>query len=148
MKIGGSHKMHWIIAQICVVFVITGINVILSQIVRSNLLLLDLNRSPFLFLADHPIVLIALIILTWGFVYFELIQKYPVYTLLIIGGMWSNYIEFTIFGNVADYLPLINGSFNLADIEIWTGLGLLTYVIWFVDSKDEEPVQEAVSDFY
>jgi lipoprotein signal peptidase len=48
-------------------------------------------------------------------------------TALIIAGSLSNFLEYTIFGCVVDYLDFRIAVLNLADIEIYGGLVLLNW---------------------
>ncbi|NJS41396.1 hypothetical protein HC766_03390, partial [Candidatus Gracilibacteria bacterium] len=93
------------------------LNLFFSSIIRYNQYFYIPNK--FIFNLPLNIFSITLIVLftTYGFWQFKFIKTYPIISGLVLGGAWSNLIERYIFGNVADYLPLILSHINLADIQ-------------------------------
>jgi Signal peptidase (SPase) II len=61
----------------------------------------------------------------------NLLTKYPLLTALIIAGSLSNFLEYTIIGYVIDYFDLRIAVLNLADIEIYGGLIMLNWKVFF-----------------
>jgi lipoprotein signal peptidase len=61
----------------------------------------------------------------------ELLAKYPLITTFLIAGAVSNFLEYTIFGFVVDYINLGFAVLNLADVEIYGGLVLLNWKVFF-----------------
>jgi lipoprotein signal peptidase len=75
-------------------------------------------------------VVIIFAVVAIGLVYTDCLHKFPLATLLIISGSVSNLGERILFGGVVDYLNLGIAYVNLADLELWFGVGLLNYQIW------------------
>jgi lipoprotein signal peptidase len=63
----------------------------------------------------------------------NLLTKFPLLTALIIAGSLSNFLEYTIFGFVVDYIDLGIAVLNLADVEIYGGLVILNWMLIKVD---------------
>jgi lipoprotein signal peptidase len=57
----------------------------------------------------------------------KLLTRFPFITSFLIAGAMSNFLEYTIFGFVVDYINLGIAVLNLADIEIYGGLILLNW---------------------
>lgn len=75
-----------------------------------------------------PIILLGLFI--WFFKFYKR-QKVNCYLLsaicLIVVGAVSNYIDRVLFGVTIDYLRILTGVINLADVMIVVGVGLLLF---------------------
>lgn len=73
-----------------------------------------------------PIILLGLFI--WFFKFYKK-QKVNCYLLsaicLIVAGAVSNYIDRILFGVTIDYLRILTGVINLADVMIVVGVGML-----------------------
>lgn len=71
-------------------------------------------------------------LITLGIWRMRLLVLFPIISSLIIAGIWSNYLEYVLVNRnyVIDYIPFMFGYINLADIQIWTGVLLLSYMIW------------------
>ena len=57
----------------------------------------------------------------------KLLQQFPLITALIIAGSFSNFLEFSLHGFVADYFNIGIAVLNLADLQIYGGLILLNW---------------------
>jgi lipoprotein signal peptidase len=61
----------------------------------------------------------------------KLLTKFPLLTSVLIAGSLSNFLEYTIFAYVVDYLNIGIAVLNLADLEIYGGLILLNCKFFF-----------------
>ncbi len=124
------------------------LNVLLSFAVRNLGLYYIPNQQPFGFSLGIFSSAIILLFVSWGVFALKLFEKSPVFSLLILGGAWSNFIERIIFGSATDYIIFFFSYINLADIQIWLGLILLNIQMWFgkqvqvVKSTEKDKIPE------
>jgi lipoprotein signal peptidase len=57
----------------------------------------------------------------------QLLTKFPIITSFLIAGAVSNFLEYSIFGYVVDYINIGIAVLNLADVEIYGGLIMLNW---------------------
>ena len=57
----------------------------------------------------------------------QLLTRFPLIATFLIAGAVSNFLEYSIFGFVVDYINLGIAVLNLADIEIYGGLVILNW---------------------
>ncbi len=121
---------NWLMNQLNIIIFLLGFNLLMSLIVR-NFGSFVINQDIFHLKID--LWLITLFALTATIMVFvlNLFRDYPVSSILIITGIWSNIVEKLIFGGVADYLNIYVALSNLADLQIWIGLIGLNLQIWF-----------------
>ena len=96
---------------------------------------LVLNRQPLGLNLDDTWVLIIFVVTNLLLIVMKFIMEYPTISLLILIGVWSNFFERLLFGNVADYLPFLFSVANIADLMIWSGLIWLNLEIFFGNKK-------------
>lgn len=52
---------------------------------------------------------------------------------LLVGGMFGNVIDKIFFGKTVDFIPFnyfgVNAVFNMADVFLWSGTGIVMYII-------------------
>lgn len=118
------------------------LNLLLSWAVRNLGLYYIPNQNPFGFSLGILSSGLILLFVTWGIFSMKLFEKSPVFSLLILAGGWSNYIERIIFGSATDYIIFFFSYINLADIQIWLGLILLNVQVWFGSNKTSEETVE------
>ena len=114
-----------------IIFVICLINLGISNLLRSSDIFFVANPSPIGFNFGYYSTLTIIVIATWILIKFELLNKSPVYSIFILAGLYSNFVEKLIWNNVADYLILINWNLNLADIQIFLGVIMINLDTWF-----------------
>ena len=125
-----------IIFHIVIICLVVAFNLSVSAFIRYKGLFYIPNESPmgFQFGLLYSIAIIGFIL--WALVYFKIFIRHPIITFLIVSGAISNFSEkWIIYNSVADYISIGYGHFNLADVEIWTGLILLNLQVWFLDNK-------------
>ena len=49
---------------------------------------------------------------------------------LLVGGMFGNVIDKIIYGKTIDFIPFNGSVFNFADVFLWTGVGLVLFVVF------------------
>ena len=76
---------------------------------------------------------------------FDFLHKTPVYAILILAGLYSNFVEKVMFNSVADYLPLGSLYLNLADSQIFLGLLILNLQSWIPKVKASLEVSKSKS---
>jgi signal peptidase II len=65
---------------------------------------------------------------------------------LLVGGMLGNLIDKVVYGKTVDFIPFhflsLNTVFNMADVFLWIGAGIVTFIIfgrekliWYPDSS-------------
>jgi lipoprotein signal peptidase len=80
------------------------------------------NPTPTAFLFGNYLAISLLILITFCFFYFRIFAKFPIISVLILSGLYSNFIEKTLFGFVIDYLNFGISYLNLADVQIFCGI--------------------------
>jgi lipoprotein signal peptidase len=126
-----KQNLQWGLAQASIGLGFGLMNLGLSVFARhSHNLYIAFNTRPFGLQIGGIWLFLAALAVSIFLVYTLYQPRYAVYSLLILVGIWSNYVEYTVFNNVADYLPFFIGVFNVADIEIWTGVVLLNIAVW------------------
>lgn len=130
-KVNFKQKIPSYFIQVVIVSVLVIVNISISLLVRSLMPSYTLNTRPFGIQAGNDIsIAVILILITYGLYAFNYIKEYTTFSILVLAGAWSNFVERALFGEVADYLNLIIAVINIADIQIWAGLILLNYYIW------------------
>ena len=111
---------------------VVGLNLGISQIVRVRNLYYVANYEPFGFSFGLWSSVLILAILFLSFIYFKLLAKFPIISLLVMAGAYSNFLEkWILYGNVADYINAYISQFNLADMQIWSGILVINWYVWF-----------------
>jgi lipoprotein signal peptidase len=123
--------------------ILIALNLGVSFFIRRSDLFFVANQTPFGLNIGLVSVTLIVIGITLGLYCFDYIHKYPVVSLLIIAGSWSNLLERMLFGSVTDYISFVISFINLADIQIWIGLIALNAQIWFLDRAEtgKEPTK-------
>lgn len=93
------------------------------------------NTTPIGFTFGYYSSILILIIVSWVIHEFELNQKYALASIMILGGLFSNFTEKYLLGAVADYMTIGIGTINLADIMIFLGVLLLNLQIWWPENS-------------
>jgi lipoprotein signal peptidase len=106
------------------------INILLVTIIRHFNIYFVSNIYPFGLNVGNIGLAFVVAFVTCGIFGFNLIQKYPIYSILILSGVWSNIIERIINGYVTDYINLGFGFANFADLQIWVGAIVINYLAW------------------
>lgn len=114
-----------------IIFVICLINLGISNLLRTSDIFFVANPNPIGFNFGYYSTLTIIILATWILIKFNLLNKRPVYSIFILAGLYSNFIEKLIWNNVADYLIFINWNLNLADIQIFLGVIMINLDTWF-----------------
>lgn len=115
---------------------LVSLNLGVSYLVRSRGLYYVANYDPFGFSFGLTSSIFILIFLFLCFVYFKFLQKFPIFSILILAGAHSNFTEkWVLYNNVADYINIYISQFNLADLQIWTGIIMINWYAWFVNAK-------------
>ncbi|MBC7472229.1 MAG: signal peptidase II [candidate division SR1 bacterium] len=115
------------------------INLFLVSVIRSSNIYFVSNIFPFGLAMNSISLSIIVGFVTWGIFRFSLVQKYPIFSILILSGVWSNIIERIINGYVTDYINLGFGYANFADLQIWLGAIVLNYFAWKPEDKKITP---------
>lgn len=113
------------------------IDLFLVSVVRSSNIYFVSNVTPFGLTINSIGLYVIVGFVTWGIFKFSLIQKYPIFSILILSGVWSNVIERVVNGYVTDYINLGFGYANFADLQIWVGAIVLNYLAWRPAVKDQ-----------
>ena len=122
--------------------VFIAVNLFISVLIRSQNLNVIINTNPLGVNFTIPIGVIVCMLLAQLVFKLKLLSKYPVLTIMILAGVFSNFIELFIFNGVADYLTIHNLHINIADLQIITGLALVNYQVWF---KDESTLEKTTT---
>lgn len=118
---------------------ISAINIGISALLRFNNLFFVNNSWPISFVFGYYSSVLILIIATFLLIKFKLFKKSPVYSIFIISGLYSNFVEKIIWGGVADYLTFINLNLNLADTQIFLGAIMINVEIWLKSNPKTKP---------
>jgi hypothetical protein len=118
--------------------VLLGLNLLVSQLIKSSNIYFVSNIYPFGIQIGTSGISIIVALATWGIFNFNLIHKYPIYSILILSGVWSNCAERFLFGFVTDYINLGISFANLADLQIWVGVIILNVIVWLPESKNHD----------
>jgi hypothetical protein len=118
-----------------VIIGICAINLIISGALRSSDVFFVSNPTPISFSLGYYSSIFILILASYLIIKFEFLKKSPVYSIFILAGLYSNFIEKLIWNNVADYLMLGNLNLNLADTQIFVGIVMVNIEIWLKDRK-------------
>jgi hypothetical protein len=131
--------------HLLVIGILIAFDLGVSAFVRYQSLFFIPNEAPmgFQFGLAYSIIIVGFIF--WALIYFKIFIKHPIITILIVSGALSNFSEKWIFYNaVTDYITIGYGHFNLADVEIWTGLIILNFQVWILDYKSKPKVKQPV----
>ncbi len=120
------------------IIVLILLNLASSILIRNSNLFFIANTKPFSLNIGIILASLLVIVLTYGFIKLKFHINYPSATILVLSGSWSNLIERLFFSNVSDYIPFIYSYINLADIQIWTGLIIINYYVWFKRTNNFE----------
>ncbi len=131
-----SERKGWLADHLFIISFLLGLNLVISLIVRQVGAYI-VNRDVFYLETDLWVIVVAVVITTFLTFYLRLPNSYPVASVLIIAGVWSNLAERFIFDGVADYLDIYIAFTNLADLQIWIGLLLLNLQIWLPESAEK-----------
>ena len=107
-------------------------NFFISLVVRTQNVYFIPNTRPFGISFDNITVILILSFITWSLDTLNFFDKYNLASVLLIVGAWSNFLERIYFGAVADYVNFFISYINLADVQIWVGLIILNWQIWFL----------------
>jgi hypothetical protein len=124
-----------IISTGIIVALLASANLGVSAFIRENEFLYINNQNPIGFTFGYYSSIFILFFVSWATIKFNLLKKYPIYTILILTGVYSNFSESLIWAGVADYLTIRNFHFNLADIQIVLGLFMVNLDVWFTRSS-------------
>ena len=115
------------------------INLLISQLIRAKNIFFLPNFTPIGFSFGLLGSLAILLFVSFSLYFYSLFKKYPIFSVLILAGGWSNFIEiWLLYGNVADYISTPINYFNLADLEIWIGLIALNLQIWLSPESKQD----------
>jgi len=89
------------------------------------------NDYPLGLQVTLPGQIAILLFIILGSVMMHFPKKYSLVTAVIIAATISNVFERAMFGSVRDYIPLPTGHANVADFQLWIGLIILNFEIWF-----------------
>jgi len=123
------------ISHLMFILLIIGANFGLSFYVRSSSIFYISNESPVGFAFGYYSSVLVLAFITFCIFKYDLIHRSTINSILILSGLYSNFLEKLYWGNVADYMNIQVAQINLADIQILLGLALLNIHIW--TKKDE-----------
>jgi lipoprotein signal peptidase len=123
------------LAQVFFVVVIVAANLSISLFLRNQGLFFVANQNPIGYGFGYYSSLSILVFCTWAVIKFDFLHKNPVYAILILAGLYSNFLEKIIFNNVADYLPAQLAYLNLADTQIFLGLLIMNFHEWLPKNK-------------
>lgn len=113
------------------IFIVIGVNILISRFIRQQNLLFEVNENPVGFwFAGYYSAVGFVFLITLIVYYLNLISKSFIGVALVLTGVYANFIEKLLWGNVIDYLSIVNLHYNLADLEILLGLIFLNYRIW------------------
>jgi Signal peptidase (SPase) II len=130
-----NNQCKYNLAQLGFFGFLLSINIFLIIIIRHSNIYFVSNTTPFgIYLSGLGLSIIVGFV-SWGMFKFKLIQKYPIYSILILSGIWSNVAERVLNGYVTDYINLGFGYANLADLQIWVGVIVLNYFVWRPEAK-------------
>jgi hypothetical protein len=118
------------LAQFCFFCLLLIINLFFVALIKNSNVYFVSNIYPFGLYIGNIALFVVVSFVTWGIFKFQLIQKYPIYSILILSGVWSNIIERVFNGYVTDYINLGFGYANFADLQIWVGAIVLNYFAW------------------
>lgn len=129
--------------QLAFIGILIALNLFVAWIVRTAdiLIVSTPNTQPFgdIFGPISSTIIVGFV--TLGLWRMKLFASHTIPSSLILAGIWSNYLEYWIFNqSVSDYLPMLFGLINLADIQIWLGLIWLNYRLWFDPSTKNLPI--------
>jgi lipoprotein signal peptidase len=130
-------KYNWF-WQSLILLSIVGVNLGISALIRNFGFYYVPNEYPFGFNIGLISSALIIVFVTWGMFALDLFSKSPSFTLLILAGGWSNFLERIIFGSATDYIMFVASFINLADLQIWIGLILLNAQIWFWKPSNKE----------
>jgi lipoprotein signal peptidase len=130
-----EERKRWLADHLLIVVFLLGLNLIIGLLVR-QMGAFVINRNIFYLEAELWMVILAVAGTTGLAFYLKLPNVYPVASVLILAGVWSNLAERLIFSGVADYLDIYIALTNLADLQIWIGLIGLNFQIWFPEGAN------------
>jgi lipoprotein signal peptidase len=133
------------IAHVFFVALIVVINLFISSYLRNQGLFFVANQTPIGHSFGYYSSLLILLFSTWAVIKFDFLHKTPVYAILILAGLYSNFVEKVMFNSVADYLPLGSLYLNLADSQIFLGLLILNLQSWIPKVKVSLEVSKSKS---
>jgi len=132
-----SLHYFWVIFVLC-------LNLLISDLVRKSGSFYIPNEQPIGYTFGYMWSVVLISVISWLAFELELIYKSPVSLIFIIGGVYSNFVERLMWGNVADYMHIRVGYINLADIQIFLGLFILNLHVWFFYDKNKSFIKKHV----
>lgn len=110
---------------------IVAVNLLISYYIRTGSIPYVPNDNPVGFFFGYYSSVTLLIVLTWFFIELRLLTTATLGSILVLGGLYSNFLEKFVYTTVADYMSIWLATINLADIQIVLGLIILNYSLWF-----------------
>jgi lipoprotein signal peptidase len=126
------------LAQFGIFALLLTINMVLVYAIRKANIYFVSNSYPFGLYVSNLGLAIIVGFVTWGIFKFHLIQKHPIFSILILSGVWSNVVERVFNGYVTDYINLGFGYANFADLQIWVGAIVINYFAWMPEKNHTE----------
>jgi lipoprotein signal peptidase len=112
------------------------INILITVLIRQYSIFYYPNSYPFGLGIGQISSSLIVGFVSFGLWKFGFIERTPIFSVLILAGVWSNYIEKLVFdGVVTDYISFWVSYINLADIQIWVGCVALIIQSWFLENN-------------
>ena len=124
-----EHNLTDISHLLFIIFIISA-NFGLSFYVRNSNFFYTANENPVGFAFGYYSSVLVLVFITFCVFKYDLIHRSTINSIMILSGIYSNFLEKLYWGNVADYMNIQIAQINLADIQILLGLFLLNLDIW------------------
>jgi lipoprotein signal peptidase len=118
--------------------ILVSVDIGIAYIVKKTGIDFYPNLYPFNLKIPFVVIFAIMVFVTWGLFRFGFIKRYPVYSMLILTGGWSNIIERLFLGYVVDYINFGFGYANIADLQIWIGVLALNILTLTPLGKDED----------
>ncbi len=122
-----SNQTHFKIKLYLFGVILIAANFLVSSLVRN----LNLFHVKNYFPASFGFGLLSSVLilgLVFAFIHKQrFLYKHPILSTFIIAGVISNFLEYTIFGFVIDYINVGIAVINFADLQIYTGLIMLNW---------------------
>jgi hypothetical protein len=106
------------------------INLLIAWYIRGSNIPFVANTQPIGFTFDYFSSTAILILVTWAIHEFDIHIRAGISIILLLSGLYSNFVEKFIWGSVADYMSIYELAINLADVQIILGLIFLNWKLW------------------
>lgn len=106
------------------------LNLSIAVFVRYSGLFYQSNISPVGYAFGYYSSVVVLILTTYCIFRFELLSLSPISGILVLAGIYSNFVEKIIFNSSANYIFLNQTNLNIPTLEIYVGLTILNFQIW------------------